>query len=135
MDFILENCQRDRCTPNGILKVGKKIQSQNGASMLVLNDTGNLEIWCKGQKVWARHTNDGYVNYLIFKNDGKIYLLGKDNSSRWNTKASFTNSKPQMMLIQDDGNVVIYDKCGNRQWQSGTGEPCSRTSGFFYLKI
>ena len=134
--FILENCQRDRCTPNGILKIGKYLQSQNGASMLVLNDTGNLEILCRRQKIWTTDTNDSFVNYLFFKNDGKIYLLGKDNSSRWYTKTSPTNLKSRMMLILNDGNVVVYDTCGNRQWQSPTGAPCTSTPGInFYLKV
>ena len=104
--------------------------------MFVLSDTGNLEIWCRRQKIWTTDTNDSFVNYLIFKNDGKIYLLGKDNSSRWNTKTSSTNSESEMMLIQNDGNVVVYDKCGNKQWQSPTGAPCTSTPGMnFYLKV
>lgn len=119
---FLEKCQRDRCSPNGILKIRNNLQSQNRATMLVLRDTGILEIWCKRQKLWTTDTNDSYVKYLFFKNDGKIYLIGKDNSSRWKTKTSLTNSKPQIMLTQNDGNVVIYDKCGNRIWQSGTGK-------------
>lgn len=101
--------------------------------MLVLRDTGILEIWCKRQKLWTTDTNDSYVKYLFIKNDGKIYLIGKDNSSRWKTKTSLTNSKPQIMLTQNDGNVVIYDKCGNRIWQSGTGGLCTSTPGIqFY---
>ena len=104
--------------------------------MLVLNDTGNLEILCRRQKIWTTDTNDSFVNYLFFKNDGKIDLLGKDNSSRWYTKASPTNLKSRMMLILNDGNVVVYDTCGNRQWQSPTGAPCTITPGInFYLKV
>ena len=69
-------------SPNGILKIRNNLQSQNGATMLVLRDTGILEIWCKRQKLWTTDTNDSYVKYLFFKNDGKSYLIGKDNSSR-----------------------------------------------------
>ena len=86
-----------------MLKVGKSLLSQNGASKLVLTSAGNLEVWCKMERLWTTNTNDHYVNSLYFKNDGNIYLLGKDNNTRWSTEINLANSKPYMMLIQDNG--------------------------------
>ena len=129
LPFFLENCKKDRCFVNGILKTGKSLQSQNGDSRLILTDTGNLEIWCKKKKLWATNTNDGYVDSLIFKDDGKIYLLAKDNHSRLEIGTYLTNSRPHLMLMHNDGNLVIYDECGNRHWESGTGKLCSGTPG------
>ena len=120
---------------NGILKIGKSLQSQNGDSSLNLTGTGNLEIWCKNKKLWTTNTNDDYVDFLIFKDDGKIYLLAKDNHSRLEIGLSFRNSRPQMMLIQNDGNLVIYDECGNRKWESRTGGLCSGTLGIYMFFI
>ena len=117
---FLENCKKDRCTINGILKIGKSLQSQNGDSRLILNETGNLEIWCKMKKIWTTNANDDLVDFLIFKDDGKIYLLAKDNHSRLEIGTSLTNSRPHLMLIQNDGSLVIYDECGNRHWESTT---------------
>ena len=119
---------------NGILKTGKSLQSQNGDSSLNLTGTGNLEIWCKkckNKKIWTTNTSDGYMDFLIFKDDGKIYLLAKDNHSRLEIGLSFRNSRPQMMLIQNDGNLVIYDECGNRKWESRTGGLCSGSPGIY----
>ena len=113
------------------MKVQKNLQSRNGVYRLVLNDTGNLEIWCKREKIWTTNTDDDYIESLIFDNDGKISLLGKDNSSRWQMKLSSTNSKPHLMLLQNNGNLVVYNKCGNRLWESRTRGKCDNISGIY----
>ena len=133
MFYFVENCKKDRCYVNGVLKIGKKLQSQNGDSRLILTATGNLEIWCKEKKLWVIDTNDHYVDYLIFKDDGKIYFLGKDNLHRFEIGTSLRNSQSHLMLIKNDGNLVIFDECGNRHWQSGTGGLCSGTPGIYFL--
>ena len=130
--FFLEKCKKDRCFVNGILKIRKRLQSQNGDSTLILTYTGNLEIWCKKKKLWTTNTNDDNVDSLIFKDDGKIYLLAKDNHSRLEIGTSLTNSRPHLMLVQNDGNLVIYDECGNRHWESKTGKLCSGTPGIHF---
>ena len=129
---FLGNCKKDRCTINDILKIGKYLQSQNRNSRLILTATGNLEIWCDRKKLWATNTNDDSVDHLIFKEDGKIYLLAKDNHSRLEIDTSLTNSKPHLMLMQNDGNLVVYDECGNRHWESKTGGLCSSTPGIYF---
>ena len=87
------------------------------------------------EKIWTTNTNDDYVKYLIFRNDGNIYLLGKDNNTRWSTEVILTNSRPYIMLIQDNGNLAVYDNCGKRNWESRTTGQCSGTPGiYFYIK-
>ena len=119
---FLENCQGDRCTTNGILRKQKNLHSQNGVYRLVLNDTGNLEIWCKREKIWTTNTDDYYVDFLIVDNDGKICLR---------------KSKPHMMLLQNDGNLVVYNECGNSIWESKTKGKCGTIPGIyiFFIKI
>ena len=74
------------------------------------------------------------MNSLYFKNDGNIYLLGKDNNTRWSTEINLTNSKPYMMRIQDNGNLEVSNKYGKIHWQSGTHGQCSGTPGIhFYI--
>ena len=107
------------------------MQSRNGVYRLVLNDTGNLEIWCKREQIWTANTDDDYIESLIFDNDGKISLLGKDNSSRWQMKLLSRNSKPHLMLLQNNGNLVVYNECGNRLWESRTRGKCDNISGIY----
>ena len=88
------------------------------------------------EKIWTTNTNYDYLNYLNFKNDGNIYLLGEDNNTRWSTEINLVNSKPYMMLIQDDGNLGVYDKCGKRYWESRRSGQCSGTPGiYFFMKL
>ena len=87
------------------------------------------------ERLWTTNTNDHYVNSLYFKNNGNIYLLGKDNNTRWSTEINLANSKPYMMLIQDNGNLAVFDKCGKIHWESRTTGQCSGTPGiYFYIK-
>ena len=75
------------------------------------------------------------MNSLYFKNDGNIYLLGKDNNTRWSTEINLGNSKPYMMRIQDNGNLEVFDKYGKIHWQSRTYGQCSGAPGIhFYIK-
>ena len=72
------------------------------------------------------------MDSLIFKDDGKIYLLAKDNHSRLEIGTSLTNSAPQLMVIENDGNLVVFNECGNRHWESRTGGLCSGKPGIYF---
>ena len=115
------------------MKIGTSLKSQNDAAKLILSNTGNLEVWCKSKKLWTTNTNDDYVNSLYFKNDGNIYLLGKDNNTRWSTGINPSNSKLDMMMIEDNGNLAVYDECGKRHWESRTTDQACQGI-YFYIK-
>ena len=89
------------------MKTGESLLSQNGVYRLVLNDTGNLEIWCKREKLWMTNVDVSYVDSLIFDNDGQFYLLGKNKSYEWKLEILSANSKAHLMLIQNDGNLAV----------------------------
>ena len=95
------------------------------------------ETWRFGvkEKIWTTNTDDDYIESLIFDNDGKISLLGKDNSSRWQMKLLSRNSKPHLMLLQNNGNLVVYNKCGNRLWESRTRGKCDTGIYVFLIYI
>ena len=35
------------------------------------------------------------------------------------------------MLLQNNGNLVVYNKCGNRLWESRTRGKCDNISGIY----
>ena len=49
--------------------------------------------------------------------DGKISLLGKDNSGRWQMKLLSRNLKPHLMPLQHNRSLVVYNEYGNRLWE------------------
>ena len=113
------------------MKTGESLLSQNGVYRLVLNDTGNLEIWCKREKLWMTNIDVSYVDSLIFDNDGQFYLLGKNKSYKWKLEILSANSKAHLMLLQNNGNLAVYNKCGDNLWESRTKGNCGIIPGIY----
>ena len=128
MILISDNCKNDRCIHNGILKKGNFIQSESRNSKFLLSKTGNLEIWCDSEINCSTYADDNYINFLYFGDNG-IYPLGKDGSIRVNDTFNNLKWKADWLLMQNDGNLVIYDDCGERIWHSMTDGKCVRKSG------
>ena len=113
------------------MKTGESLLSQNGVYRLVLNDTRNLEIWCKREKLWMTNVDVSYMDSLIFDNDGQFYLLGKNKSYEWKLEILSANSKAHLMLIRNDGNLAVYNKCGDNLWESRTKVNCDTIPGIY----
>ena len=128
--FVLENCKGNTCNRNGILRKGQHLQSANGISKLILNKTGELELWCKDKKIWSPNKADDYVDFLYFNVNGTIYINGKDNSSRWDPRFGYKgNVKAKLLLLRNDSNLVAYDECKNIVWESWTYDKCEKMEG------
>ena len=125
--FVLDNCNGNACNRNGILRKGQHLQSENGISKLILNKTGQLEIWCKAEKIWSANKADNNVDFLYFSINGTIYINGKDNRSRWDIKTWY--GKAELLLLRNDGNRVVYDECRSIIWESRTHEQCDKMEG------
>ena len=104
------------------------IQSESGSSKFVLNKTGNLEIWCINKMIWSTFSDDTYIHLLYFGDNG-IYPLGKDGSIRINGTLNNFKQKANLLLMHNDGSLVIYDDCGGIIWQSMTEGKCEKNSG------
>ena len=76
--IALGNCHGDTCTHMGVLKKGKYLQSNNGIFKLILQENGNLEVFCKTKSIWSTGTITNKVDFLCFKKNGKLVLYGKE---------------------------------------------------------
>ena len=110
------------------MKKGQFIQSEGGVYKLILSETGNLEIWCPNQMVWSTYTYDKYMEFLYLGSDG-IYLLGKDGSNRLNGTLNKLKQNASLLLLQYDGNLVIFDKCGGIAWEYTPDTKCDKNPG------
>ena len=110
------------------MKKGEFIQSESGIYKLLLNETGNLEIWCTNQMVMSTYTYDKYMEFLYLGSDG-IYLLGKDGSNRLNIALDKLKQKATFLLLQNDGSLVIFDKCGGIAWKYTPDTKCDQNPG------
>lgn len=112
----------DRCFRNGILKSGKQLESKNGQNKLRLQNNGNLELACGKNLLWSTDTKSDDVDFLYFSKTGNNLLLrGKSNSTMW--KAKF-NGLAEKLILQDDGNLVLYDKNEKIVWATKTKKKC-----------
>ena len=133
--FLLENCREDICDPNAILKPGSYIQSKNGLFRLILNQTGKLEVLCKGQTIWSRKTRKADVDFLYFDKNSKMILIGKDNRTEWITSMYIRDTKHGILMMQNDGNLAVHDECDNTLWESGSYGKCGAVSGICFSYI
>ena len=93
---------------------------------------GNLEIHCGKNIVWSKGNDN--ADYLFFHNKLGLVLYDKNNKSLWKANDMWRRiSAPMILIMQDDGNLVIYDRCRKPYWESRTYEKCKASSGLMDL--
>lgn len=116
--------------PNQMMSPGQYLISLNGRFRLLLQADGNLIITDNGAVVWIADGSQTYSRTLhpkkmreplmfVISNNGFLY----DPSRRrlWIAESTHTSDKSlwynTCMVIQDDGNLVIYDqRTGDLRW-------------------
>ena len=69
--------------------------------------------------------------HLTLQTNGDLIILNMD-SIIWSSRTSFIGSSPYVLKMQNDGNLIVYDKDSCTIWQSNTA--CEDISSF-YLAI
>ena len=116
--------------PNQTMSPGQYLMSENGRFRLVLQADGNLVITEGASTIWSADSNQAYSKTLqrkkmrerlhfVISNSGFLY----DPSRRrlWIAESTHSVDKSlwynACMVIQNDGNLVIYDqRTGNLCW-------------------
>ena len=83
---FLDNCHKDRCIRNGILRKGKYLESRNRRYRFYLRQNGNLVLTCNERPIWISFTKNDNVDFLHFNKEGtKFILRGKvwDKVKNW----------------------------------------------------
>ena len=117
------------------MKSESYIQSENGLFKLTVKENGKLEISCKGKKIWSLSTLVAATDFLYFNINGKIIIIGKDNITKWIRPVFTRNTRNGLLLMQNDGNLVVHDHCGRTLWESRSYGKCSTVSGIDLLYI
>ena len=134
---VLGNCLEDRCYVNGLLKKGNFLTSKNGKLKLILQEDGNLEILCGGHSIWSTNTYNFAIEELHFSREGKLLILNKDKSIAKNIMSSSDNTNgAEKLILQDDGNLVIYNNDNQPLWSTGTHGKCvTSKNGTFFERL
>ena len=97
--------------------------SSDGFYTFSLQQDGNLEIICDGSKTWESNTKGKDIDALyIVKGGLELYETNKTvarNGGAWKR-----DTGPKTIIMEDDGNFVMYDKNGNVQWDLETIGRC-----------
>ncbi|RCH65467.1 hypothetical protein DT019_27085 [Streptomyces sp. SDr-06] len=114
-----------RITPGTRLTSGQSITSNS--AKLTMQADGNLTITSNANRtIWSTNTTGNPGATALIQSDGNITVnkAGDDSTSLWSTNQA-TTSKPEHLgdgyaLLQDRGNLVIYNAKGQALWSSGT---------------
>ena len=110
-----------RC--NAVLQIGKNLTSSNGFYTFCQQEDGNLEIICDGNKIWEWNTEGKNIDAL-YLGKGGLALYETNKTVAWTGGAWKRDTGPEKIIMQNDGNFVMYDKNGNAQWDLGTIGRC-----------
>lgn len=73
---------------------------------LILQHDGDLVLYHGASPIWATGTAGSGASQLVMGGDGNLALLGSDGRHVWSTG---TRSPGAFLVLQDDGNLVVYD--------------------------
>ena len=104
-----------------MLQKGNLLKPNNGKLKLIFQEKGNLEILCGRYSIWSSSTYDYNIDALHFNSDSKVLILnkGKSVAKELVTFLRFTYVA-EKLILQDDGNLVLYDYNSNLLWDTGT---------------
>ena len=106
-----------------MLQIGQNLTSSSGFYTFSLQEDGNLEIICDGNKIWESNTKGKDIDALYIAKGG-LALYDTNKTVAWTGGAWKRDTGPETIIMQNDGNFVMYDKNGNAQWDLGTIGRC-----------
>ena len=90
--------------PGGKLVPGDSLVSANGKYTFTLNSNGNLTLTGPGVN-WSSNTEGDQIACLVMQSDGNLVMYDSNQHPMW---SSGTDGNASFLVIQDDGNAVIY---------------------------
>ena len=130
----LGNCFHHRCLVKGLLKKGSFLTSKNGKLKLILQENGNLEILCGDYSIWSSKIYGTNIEELHFNSEGKLIIFNKDKSVAKRIMSPWDDTYgAEKLVLQDYGNLVIYNHYNRPLWSTGTNGECvtSKNETFF----
>ena len=101
------------------LEINRSLYSENGKYQVKMQSDGNLVIYSGATAIWQSGTSGlGYARLRLESTNVLTVYLYDQNKVVWKTAAS---TRPALGLVmQNDGNLVMYDTSKASMWQSGT---------------
>ena len=83
---------------------------------------GNLVIYCREKAIWSTRTYGQSIKHMAFQANGNIALMKSNNVVAF--RSSATSGQGIKLILQNDGNLVIYSSDGKSLWDTRTYGNC-----------
>ena len=83
---------------------------------------GNLVIYCREKAIWSTKTYDQSIKHMVFQANGNIALMKNDKTVAFRSPA--TSGQGNKLILQNDGNLVVYSSDGKSLWDTNTYAKC-----------
>jgi hypothetical protein len=105
-----------------VIHEGYYLQSQNGQYRLICQDDGNVVLYGPGDRVrWSTLTNGtGTPPYRIVLQADRDFVLDDSERALWKSNTYWPSHPGTIIVVQNDGNLVMYDVGGAPVWASNT---------------
>ncbi len=109
------------------LAAGASIRSANGQFRLTFGTDGNLVVSDDRDKsvLWSSGTGGGSAGRVTLQRDGNLIATGGDGAVLWSSQTSTPGS---YVVLQDDGDLIIYSPYDQTVWSSFAASALSAAS-------
>jgi hypothetical protein len=104
------------------LKVGHRITSKNEKYSAVMQHDGNFVVFQRDQPIWASKTAGTGSDLIQLQSDNNLVIVDISTGkpiAHWATHTAGQGTGKAKLVIQDDGNLVLYDGEGAKLWETG----------------
>lgn len=126
--FVNNKTKNGQIKPGTMIYNGDKIVSGDKSHMLIMQDDGNLVLYNNTNPLWSSKTHGVGVKpfYFTLQNGGNMIIKDGGGVVTW---SSNTIGKTPTLMVQNDGNLVLYDGdinyignsvVGNSLWSTDT---------------
>lgn len=108
-----------RLPAGSTLEEGQSLVSRNGKYMLDMQGDGNLVLYWEHQAIWQSHTRRDVPDSAIMQADGN-FVVYVGQQAVWNSGSTQSDRGAYSLVVQNDGNMVIYTAANKPIWESHT---------------
>ena len=99
---------------------GDFIHSPSGNMKLLMQEDGDIVIYCKDKPIWSAMSSGDDIDRLYFYDDCNLAVVRNDRSYAWSTDTHATPNKPtpEVLTILDEGNLILSTTSGQVVWDT-----------------
>jgi hypothetical protein len=112
----------DRLPEDYCLKIGHRITSPDGKYTALMQYDGNFVVLRDDEPVWSTKTAGSGADLIQLQSDNNLVLLDISTGKpipHWASETAGHGKGKSALVMQNDGNLVLYDGDGKPLWASG----------------